>query len=84
MRNGASTVNESKSVLMVLNKTGRLLNSSKTFKFGATLIPSARTYCCLGIITFNLCGSSKAAADELRKKGLRAYFAIKSKEDDQP
>ena len=70
------TVNISKTAVMVFNKTGRLLNSSKTFKFGATLIPSARTYCYLGI-TFNLCGSFKAAADELRKKGLRAYFALK-------
>ena len=48
------TVNISKAAAMVFNKAGRLLNSSKTFKFGAILIPSARTYCYLGI-TFNLC-----------------------------
>ena len=63
------TVNISKTAVMVFNKTGRLLNSSRTFKFGTTYIPSARTYCYLGI-TFNLCGSFKAAADELRKKDL--------------
>ncbi|KAL5256625.1 hypothetical protein ACHWQZ_G011768 [Mnemiopsis leidyi] len=62
---------------MVFNKTGRQLQESHGFKYGRITIPAARTYCYLGIV-FNLNGSTTAATDELRKKGLKAYFALKS------
>ena len=71
------SVNISKTAIMVFNKTGRQLQESQGFKYGPITIPSARTYCYLGIV-FNLSGSTTAATDELRKKGLKAYFALKS------
>ncbi|KAL5272619.1 hypothetical protein ACHWQZ_G000729 [Mnemiopsis leidyi] len=71
------SVNISKTAIMVFNKTGRQLQESHGFKYGSLTIPSARTYCYLGIV-FNLNGSTTAATDELRKKGLKAYFALKS------
>ena len=40
-------------------------------------MPSASTYCYLGI-TLTLSGSLSKTMEELRKKGLRAYFALKS------
>ena len=40
-------------------------------------IPSAWTYRYLGIV-FSLTGSYTAATDELRKKGFKAYFALKN------
>jgi hypothetical protein len=45
--------------------------------FGNIKIPSSKTYCYLGI-TFTLSGSQKITQDELRKKGLRAFFSLKS------
>jgi len=71
------SVNISKTAIMVFNKTGRQLQESHGFKYGRITIPAARTYCYLGIV-FNLNGSTTAATDELRKKGLKAYFALKS------
>jgi len=71
------TVNIDKTAVLIFNKTGRLLLESHQLKYGNTRIPSARHYCYLGIV-FNLNGTFKAATEELRKKGLRAYFALKS------
>ena len=71
------SVNISKTAIMVFNKSGRQLQESYSFQYGKIKIPSARTYCYLGIV-FSLTGSYKAATDELRKKGLRAYFALKN------
>ena len=71
------SVNISKTAIMVFNRSGRQLQESHGFQYGSTHIPSARTYCYLGIV-FNLNGSSTTATDELRKKGLKAYFALKS------
>ena len=65
------SVNISKTAIMVFNKTGRQLQESHGFKYGTIAIPSARIYCYLGIV-FNLNGSTTAATDELRKKGLKA------------
>ena len=70
------SVNLSKTAIMIFNKCGRQLLESHNFKFGNTTIPSARTYCYLGIV-FSISGSFTAATDELRKKGLKAYFALK-------
>jgi hypothetical protein len=61
---------------MVFNKSGKHLLESHTFKYGDISVPSARSYCYLGII-FSLSGSFAMATDELRKKGLKAYFALK-------
>ena len=70
------TVNIGKTAIMVFNKGGKHLLESRTFKYGDMPIPSARSYCYLGI-TFNLSGTFTLATDELRKKGLKAYFALK-------
>ena len=70
------SINISKTAIMVFNKSGRRLKESRGFQYGDTEIPSAQTYCYLGII-FSLSGSFSRAQDELRKKGLRAYFSLK-------
>ena len=61
---------------MVFNKGSRLLQCSYGFKLGDLEISPTRKYCYLGI-TFSLNGSFKTAIDELRKKALRAFFAIR-------
>ena len=71
------SVNISKTAIMIFNKTGRQLQESHSFKYGSVSIPSARAYCYLGIV-FNLTGSYTAATEELKKKGLKAYFALKN------
>ena len=71
------TVNISKTAVMVFNKAGRQLKESYGYKFGSENIPSTKTYCYLGIV-FSLSGSFRQAQDELKKKGLRAYFSLKS------
>ena len=64
--------------LQVFNKIGRQLQASYSFQlYGNIRIPSARTYHYLDML-FNLTGSYSAATDELRKKGLKAYFALKN------
>ena len=71
------TVNISKTAVLIFNKNGRLLKDSSHFHFGDTVIPSDRSYCYLGI-TLTLSGSLSRTMDELRKKGLRAYFSLKN------
>ena len=71
------TVNLSKTAIMVFSKSGRQLQESYGFMFGSQTIPSSKMYCYLGIV-FSLNGGFKKAQDELRKKGLRAYFSLKS------
>ena len=75
--------NIGKTAFMVFNKGGKHLLESRTFKYGDMPIPSARSYCYLGI-TFNLSGTFTLATDELRKKGLKAYFALKRMIDLSP
>ena len=70
------TVNISKTAVLIFNKSGRLLKESLGFKYGSITIPSAKEYCYLGI-TFTLSGSFTKTQDDLRKKGLRAYFSLK-------
>ena len=48
--------------------------------YGSPKIQSGKEYCYLGI-TFSLSGSLTEAQDEMRKKGLRAYFSIKNTVD---
>ena len=70
------TVNIAKTEVMVFNKSGKQLKESYGFIYGNTIIPSTKEYCYLGI-TFVLSGSYAKTQDELRKKGLRAYFSLK-------
>ena len=71
------TVNIQKTAIMIFNKGGRQLKESFDFQYEAKNIPTARTYCYLGI-TFSLSGSFKIAQNLLRQKALRAYFGLKS------
>ena len=70
-------VNLGKTAILVFNKSGRQLKDSFGLKYGNLDIPSDKTYCYLGI-TVTLSGSLTKTMDVLRKKGLRAYFALKS------
>ena len=70
------TVNISKTAVLIFNKSGRQLKDSFNFNFGDISIPSAKDYCYLGI-TFTLSNSLSKTKDELRKKGLRAYFSLR-------
>ena len=47
------------------------------FTYGSIIIPSDKKYCYLGI-TLTLSGSLSLTMEELRKKGLRAYFSLKN------
>ena len=69
------TVNLEKTAVLVFNKSGRQLKASFGFKYGKSIIDSAKKYCYLGIM-FSLSGSMKQAQNELRLKGLKAYFAL--------
>ena len=52
------------------------------YNYGSTKIPSGKEYCYLGITFSNsLSGSLTKSQDELRKKGLRAYFSLKNTVD---
>ena len=70
------SVNITKTAVLVFNRSGRLLKESHGFTYGNTIIPTAKSYCYLGI-TFSLTGSFKTAQGILRQKGLRAYFSLK-------
>ena len=74
------SVNIGKTAVLVFNKSGRQLKVSFGLNYGSTKIPSGKEYCYLGI-TFSLSGSLTKAQDELRKKGLRAYFSLKNTVD---
>ena len=63
------SVNITKTAVMVFNRSGRLLKESLGFTYGNITIPSARSYCYLGI-TFSLSGSFIVAQQHLRHKGL--------------
>ena len=71
------SVNISKTAVMVFNRSGRLLKESRQFVYGEIEITSAREYCYLGII-FKLTGSFVSAQKQLKQKGMRAYFSLKS------
>ena len=71
------TVNISKTAILIFNRSGRLLKESTSFTYGSIIIPSDRKYCYLGI-TLTLSGSLSLTMEELRKKGLRAYFSLKN------
>ena len=70
-------VNLKKTAVMVFNRSGRLLRDSHGFIYKSTPIPPTKTYCYLGI-TFTLTEGLIAAHQNLRVKGLRAYFSLKN------
>ena len=69
-------VNVKKTAILVFNITGRKLLDSQQFSYGDLKIPSVREYCYLGT-TFTISGSTKVNQQQLRIKGLRAYFSLK-------
>ncbi|KAL5260785.1 hypothetical protein ACHWQZ_G010814 [Mnemiopsis leidyi] len=71
------TVNISKTAILIFNTSGRKLKESTGFTYGDTNIPSDNKYCYLGI-TLTLSGSLTLNMDNLRKKGLRAYFPLRN------
>ena len=73
--NWGLTVNLEKTAVLVFNRSGRQLKISHGLAYGTETIPSAKEYCYLGI-TYTLSGSLAKAQDELKKKGLRAYFQL--------
>ena len=76
-----SSVNMGKTAVLVFNnKSGRQLKVRFELNHGSTKILSGKEFCYLGSI-FSLSGSLTKAQDELRKKGLRAYFSLKNTVD---
>ena len=73
-------VNIKKTAVLVFNASGRKLLESTGLVYGSMMIPSVREYCYLGT-TFSISGSMKANQAQLRMKGLRAYFSLKSSID---
>ena len=73
-------VNIKKTAVLVFNASGRKLLESTGLVYGSMVIPSVREYCYLGT-TFSISGSMKANQAQLRMKGLRAYFSLKSSID---
>ena len=70
------TVNLKKTAIMVFNKSSVKLKESSEFVYQGKAIPSARSYCYLGV-TFSLNGSFKLNESLLKQKATRAIFAIK-------
>lgn len=69
-------INLDKTNIMIFNSASRILKESHGFHLGSDPIKPIRRYCYLGI-QFSLNGSFKGTIDELRKKALRAYFAMR-------
>ena len=73
-------MNTKKTAILIFNKSGRQLKESYGFQYMGDTIPSAKTYCYLGI-TFSLSGSFKVAPNLLRQKAVWAYFGLKGEVD---
>ena len=74
-------VNIKKTAVIIFNPSGRQLLDSKTFTYGRNIvIPSVKSYCYLGT-HFTISGSMKLNQEQLRIKGLRAYFSLKKTVD---
>eukprot|EP00116_Pleurobrachia_bachei_P008043 sb/3468305/ len=74
------SVNLKKTEVMVFNKSAVKLKESEGFIYKGQRIPSAKTYCYLGV-TFTLNGSFKLNEVKLKQKALRAVFSIKKQID---
>ena len=70
------TVNIEKTAIMVFNTSSKVLNESQTFTYGNTRIPSAKTYCYLGVV-FTLNGSFKFNTNHLRQKAIRSVMSLR-------
>ena len=69
-------VNPKKTKILIFNKSGRLIKPSTNLRIGDEVIESTKVYCYLGIV-FTPSGSFTTAINELKKKALRATFALK-------
>ena len=58
---------------MMFNKSGRQLKESYQFKYGATTIPSSKSYTYLGIV-FTLSGSQQRTQQILRQKSIESVL----------
>ena len=66
-------VNRKKTAVMIFNKSGRQLKENFLLTYEGREIPSAKSYCYLGI-TFSLSGSFKEAQKILRQKRPKGIF----------
>ena len=69
-------VNLDKTNCMIFNKTGRLIR--RTFTFGSKKVEMAEEYKYLGFLMTPSFSIHRAIAD-LRNRGMKAYYALKSK-----
>ena len=70
------TVNLKKTAVMVFNKASVVLKDSRTFSYNGSPVPTAKSYCYLGVI-FSLNGSFKANVTALRQKAMRSIMSLK-------
>ena len=70
------TVNLKKTAVMVFNKASVVLKDSRSFSYNGNVVPSAKSYCYLGVI-FSLNGSFKANVTALRQKAMRSIMSLK-------
>ncbi|NQZ52225.1 MAG: reverse transcriptase family protein [Moritella sp.] len=69
-------INPKKTKILIFNKSGKLIKPSTNLRIGDETIESTNRYCYLGIV-FTPSGSFTTAINELKKKALRATFALK-------
>ena len=70
------TVNLDKSKCMIFNKTGRLIRNP--FYLGGKKLENVRSYKYLGLM-LTPSGETKTTLDDLRSRGLKAYWGLKRK-----
>ena len=70
------TVNLKKTAVMVFNKASVILKDSYSFTYNGNKVPSAKSYCYLGVI-FSLNGSFKANIVALRQRAIRSIMSLK-------
>ena len=73
-------VNIKQTAVMIFNRSGKQLIESHSLWYGGAPVPSAKTYCYLGI-TFTITGSFVLSQTHLKQKGTRAYFGLKKQID---
>ena len=70
------SINHEKSKCMIFNKTGRLMRN--VFYLGDQKLENVRSYKYLGLI-FTPSGEITSALEDLRSRGLKAYWCLKNK-----
>ena len=73
-------VNIQKTAVMIFSRSGKQLKESHTLIYKGSIVPSAKSYCYLGI-TLTLSGSFALTQSHLKQKGMRGYFALKKHVD---